>query len=59
MFIKVIPVKLDPDQVGCKLAVIESDFDDVMREDFWPEFVTVRAWVYRPREGRGQAGPNA
>ena len=59
LFIKVIPVKLDPNQVGCKLAVIEADFERVMRDDFWPEFVSVRAWVYRPREGRGQAGPNA
>ena len=58
LFIKVIPVKLDHKQVGCKIAVKEADFDTVMDECFWPEFVSVRAWVYRPREGRAQAGPN-
>ena len=58
LFIKVIPVKLDHNQVGCKIAVKEADFDTVMDERFWPEFVSVRAWVYCPREGRAQAGPN-
>ena len=59
LFIKVIPVKLDNTQVGVKLSVKEEEFDRVLSEEFWPEFVTVRPWVFRPREGRGQGGGNA
>ena len=59
LFIKVIPVKLDNTQVGCKISVKEEDFDRIMSEEFWPEFVTVRPWVFRPKDGRGNGGANA
>ena len=61
MFIKVIPVKLDKSLVGCKLSVLEEDFQRVIIDDFWPEFVTVRPWRYRTKAGQvpGDQGGNA
>ena len=57
VFIKIIPVKYDKSQVGCKLSVVEEDFERVVDDDFWPEFVNVRPWVYKPKPGMN-AGVN-
>ena len=54
VFLNIIPVKYDKNQVGCKLSVLSEDYERVLNDDFWPEFVTVRAWRYRNRDA-----PNA
>ena len=51
VFLNIIPVKYDKSQVGCKLSVLNEDFERVLDDDFWPEFVTVRAWRYKNRDG--------
>ena len=50
VFMKIIPVKYDKSQVGCKLSVLSEDFERVLDPNFWPEFVTVRAWRYKNRD---------
>ena len=56
LFMKIIPTKFDKDQVGCKIAVREIDFETVMDDEFWPEYATVREWVRKPRNGNGPYG---
>ena len=51
VFLKIIPVKYDKSQVGCKLSVLSEDFERVLDDSFWPEDVSVRAWRYKKRDG--------
>ena len=53
IYMKIIPAKYDREQVGCKLAVREMDFERVMNESFWPEDVSVREWRRKPKSDRG------
>ena len=56
IFMKVIPAKFDPTQVGCKVAVREEDFQWVIQDCFWPEDVSVREWRRKPKGGNGYEG---
>ena len=56
VFISIIPVKYDCTRTGCRLTIIEEDFERVLMETFWPDLITVREWTARPRDGRQNNG---
>ena len=51
-FIRIIPVRYDSNRAGCKLTVVEEDFERVLDDEFWPDNITVREWTYRPPDNR-------
>ena len=53
LFMKVIPAKFHSEQVGCKIAVNECDFNRVMLDEFWPEYTHMREWKRKPKNGNG------
>ena len=53
VFIRIIPVKYDCTRVGCRLTVTEEDFERVIDEGLWPDYISVREWTQRPRDNRG------
>ena len=52
VFIRIIPVRYDSNRAGCKLTVVEEDFERVLDDEFWPDNITVREWTYRPPDNR-------
>ena len=56
LYMRIIPTKFDRTRLGCKISVKETDFERVMEDDFWPDDVTVREWVRKPRNEDGPEG---
>ena len=62
-YIRIIPVRYDYTRAGCRLTVRESDFNMVIRNNFWPDEIRAREWKPKPREnneneGRGPRAPS-
>ena len=55
IFARIIPVKYDQTRSGCKVTVLEEDFENVVDSDFWPDNITAREWTNRPRDNNGGA----
>ena len=43
--------------MGCKLTIVEDQYDDVMAEDFWPERIECREWEVRSRQNNDDERP--
>ena len=56
IFIRIIPVKYDCTRTGCRVTVVEEDFERVLMNDFWPENIRVREWTQRPRDNDNEVG---
>ena len=56
VYIRVIPVKYDDNRAGCKITVVEDDFERVVDSDFWPDNISSREWTRRPRDDRANDG---
>ena len=56
VFIRIIPVKYDDTRTGCKLTIVDEDYERVISEDFWPDDVTVRDWTPRNRDNNDASG---
>ena len=59
VYIRLIPVRFDSTRTGCRLTVKESDFNRVLRDNFWPDYIKAREWTSRPREDNGNDGAEA
>ena len=53
VFIRSIPVKFDCTRTGCRLTIVEEDYERVILNSFWPQNIRTRDWTPRPREDKG------
>ena len=44
-----IPVKGTRVKAGCKVTVLEADYEALLNDDFWPEGAAVRPWRPKPK----------
>ena len=58
VYIRIIPVRNDQTRVGCKLTVVEEDFERVVDSEFWPDNISAREWTPRPRDNNGNNNGN-
>ena len=59
IYIRIIPVRFDQTRVGCKLTVVEEDFERVIDSEFWPDNISAREWTPKPRDNNGNNGGGA
>ena len=52
-FVKVFPIKSNCAKANCKITVNMEDVNNVLSDNFWPQFVTARVWRLNPPSNTG------
>ena len=52
-FIKAFPIKSNCAKANCKITVSMEDVNNVLSENFWPQYVSARPWRLNPPNNAG------